>query len=289
MMTIGNLLLQLDKELNKAGISDARFDLLEIFSLVLNKSPSTLRLSRELEIDNEQEFKIRKLCKRYADGEPLAYITGRAFFWNEEYKTGPGVLIPRPDTEILVEQALNSIKCKCPVIYDLCTGTGCVGISLYNSLKRQGKNPVMFLVDKYEDALKYARINLSQACNSSSIKILKEDILSEELSFDIRPDCIVSNPPYITAADMEQLDISVKDHEPHTALYGMREDGLLFYERLADLASEYLNPGGSILVEHGYDQADSVKALFEDRGLINVSAYKDYGGIVRVTSAEKPV
>ena len=286
-MTTGDLLLQLEKELNEAGISDARFELLEIFSYVLGIEPSAVRLARDVSVSAENEASIRAFVSRFSGGEPLAYITGRAFFWNEEYKVGPGVLIPRPDTETLVEKALSVICGREPVIYDLCTGSGCIGISLYNALKARGQSPKMILVDKYNEALSYAQDNLSQACDRSDISVLKADILDPSFSFEIAPDYIVSNPPYITAADMAQLDASVKDHEPETALYGLREDGLVFYEKLASLASSCLNPGGMILVEHGYDQALAVQRIFTDSGLRDAASVKDLGGNDRVTFASK--
>ena len=189
-MTTGDLLLQLEKELNEAGISDARFELLEIFSYVLGVEPSAVRLSRDDTVSDSSESAIRSMVGRFAGGEPLAYITGRAFFWNEEYKVGPGVLIPRPDTETLVEKALSVICGRAPVIYDLCTGSGCIGISIYNALKARGQSPKMILVDKFDEALSYTKANLTQACDTSDISVLKADILSDSFAFDIAPETV---------------------------------------------------------------------------------------------------
>ena len=288
MMTIGDLINEYEKELNEAGISDARFDIVEIISSVLDTSPSNLMLKLDKEIDRNI---TDPLIERLKSNEPVCYILGKAYFFNEEYKVGRGVLIPRPDTEVLVEKASEVILMssnKTPVIWDLCTGTGCVGISLGNLLLKNGITPTIYLVEKSDEALEYTYINIDQSMCKDKIKIVKLDVLKDmdKISTE-KPDFIVSNPPYITSADMKTLDSSVKDYEPDEALFGLTDDGLLFYEKMASYAAENLNCGGAIIVEHGYDQADSVRSIFEKNGLKDAQSFKDYGGNMRVTLAYK--
>ena len=287
-MTIGDLINEYEKELNEAGISDARFDIVEIISSVLDTSPSNLMLKLDKEIDRNI---TDPLIERLKSNEPVCYILGKAYFFNEEYKVGRGVLIPRPDTEVLVEKASEVILMssnKTPVIWDLCTGTGCVGISLGNLLLKNGITPTIYLVEKSDEALEYTYINIDQSMCKDKIKIVKLDVLKDmdKISTE-KPDFIVSNPPYITSADMKTLDSSVKDYEPDEALFGLTDDGLLFYEKMASYAAENLNCGGAIIVEHGYDQADSVRSIFEKNGLKDAQSFKDYGGNMRVTLAYK--
>ena len=288
MMTIGDLINEYENDLNEAGISDARFDIIEILSSVLDTSPSNLMLKLDKEIDRDI---TDPLIERLKNNEPVCYILGKAYFFNEEYKVGKGVLIPRPDTEVLVEKAYEVIEKsgnRSPIIWDLCTGTGCVGISLGNLLLKNGIIPTIYLVEKSDEALEYTYINIDQSNCKDKIKIVKLDVLKDmdKISTE-QPDFIVSNPPYITSADMKTLDSSVKDYEPEQALFGITDDGLLFYEKMASYAAENLSDGGAIIVEHGYDQADSVKGIFEKNGLEDAQSFKDYGGNMRVTLAYK--
>ena len=285
-MTLGDLINIYDHELNEAGISDARFEILEIIAHVLNKTPSSLRLYMDKKVDRSS---IDPLIERLKNYEPWQYIVGKAYFFNEEYEVGKGVLIPRPDTELLVEKAFETVVSTGktdPLIWDLCTGTGCVGISLGNYLKREGYDPKIVLVDKFDEALEYTRKNLNQALDRKAFTIVKTDVLEGFGDIPGTPDVIISNPPYINSDDMKTLDRFVKDNEPSTALFGISDDGLLFYRKFAS-CSGVLNDGGSIIVEHGYDQAESVREIFEKEGLKFPQSFKDYGGNFRVTMAYK--
>lgn len=288
MKTIGDLISQNEKILDEAGIFDARFDISAILSDYLNCSLSELRM-RFSEVASENlENKLVDATNRLILGEPVAYIIGKAYFYYEEYKVGKGVLIPRPDTEILVEKSIEVIKdsgITNPVIWDLCTGTGCVGISLTNALLKEGIKAKTYLVDLFDEALAYTKANLNQAKDISSIEIVKLDVLTELDKMPQRPDFIVSNPPYINSVDMEELQKSVKDFEPSTALFGLRDDGLAFYEVFAKKARELLSNKGAILVEHGYDQEQGVLDIFKAEGLVNCTCIKDFGGNPRVTFA----
>lgn len=289
MKTIGDLISQNETKLNEAGIIDARFDIIALLSEFTGMSSVQIKMSSDKLMPDEFEEKFNEACDRLGQNEPVAYITGKAYFYNEEYKVGPGVLIPRPDTEILVEKAIEVItnsKITNPVIWDLCTGSGCVGISLGNALIDNGITPKIYLVDLFDEALQYTRSNLDQSKCPDSITIVKLDVLKnlDKMPSEVA-DFIISNPPYITSKDMEELDLSVKDYEPHTALFGLKEDGLLFYEVFANKASQMLNSNGAIIVEHGYDQEKGVHDVFEKVGLVNIECVKDFGGNPRVTLA----
>lgn len=287
MRTIGDLISHYEELLSKAGIEDARFDIIELLSEYTGKSKVEIRFLMNTKADENLVLKMDEAIKRMLEDEPVAYILGKAYFYREEYKVGKGVLIPRPDTEVLVEKAYQVILdsgIRNPVIWDLCTGSGCIGISLSNELLNNGFSSKTYLVDNFDEALFYTRENISQAMNPESIQIVKLDVLKDLSQMPgEKPDFILSNPPYITLKDMNELDKSVKDYEPHSALYGVTEDGLLFYEVLAKEASNLLPERGALIVEHGYDQEEQVKEIFNKNNLVRIECVYDFGGNPRVT------
>ena len=252
-------------------------------------------LSEELEGED-----LLKAVTRRASGEPLAYILGYRHFYKECYKVCPGVLIPRADTEVLVESALKFLgmnpmatggilnipeyaKKENEVRFaDLCTGSGCIGISIANDIVRNGKKACGYLVDISDTAIATASSNVdSQGLKAEVLTVLKCDILNDVPDFGSL-DLIVSNPPYITNSEMEELDKVVKDHEPDLALRA-GEDGLDFYGPLAECAKKLLKDGGALMVEHGYAQGEAVRKIFGQAGLKNCMTIRDYGGNDRVT------
>ena len=226
---------------------------------------------------------------------PDAYREGVQDFYYETYKVNEGVLIPRPDTELLVEAALAvcgalpspmgdvtkvtpSVTTSTLHIADLCTGTGCVGISVSNALVRAGRDVRCILVDVSDEAVSCAKSNLDVALGD--VEVRKSDIMSDDLDIGNGLSVITSNPPYITDDEMEELPLSVK-YEPELALRG-GEDGLVFYHRLCKIAQNCLADGGWLIVEHGYLQQDDVMKIFTDNGFCNVMGLKDFGGNPRV-------
>ena len=251
----------------------------------------------------EEEFKDEALIeavKRRALGEPLAYILGDRHFYKECYKVAPGVLIPRADTEIVVETAakflginkmatgdvlnvteygreLSDIK-----FADLCTGTGCIGISIANEIVRSGGKATGYLVDISDTATGISTDNVkTQALKPEDIKVKKHDVLGSCPELE-KLDFIVSNPPYITNKEMDELESVVKDHEPDLALRA-GDTGLDFYGPLLNIAKALLKDGGALIVEHGYEQGDAVRSIFEQGGMKNCMTIRDYGGNQRVT------
>ena len=251
----------------------------------------------------EEEFEgnaLYEAVKRRAGGEPLAYILGYRHFYKDCYKVAPGVLIPRADTETVVESVtkflginkmatgdvlnvpeygreLSDIK-----FADLCTGTGCIGISIANEIVRSGGRAEGVLIDISDTAIAVSTDNVkSQALKPDDIKVMKHDILGSCPDLE-KLDFIVSNPPYITNKEMEELDSVVKDHEPDLALRA-GDTGLDFYTPLLNIAKALLKDGGALIVEHGYEQGDAVRAIFEQGGMKNCMTIRDYGGNQRVT------
>ena len=212
----------------------------------------------------------------------------------------PGVLIPRADTEIVVEAAcrflgINEMATgdllKIPSygkdisdikFADFCTGTGCIGISIANEIVRSGGRASGFLVDISDTALETSAANVqSQALKPEDINVIKHDVLGSCPELE-KLDFIVSNPPYITNSEMEELDSDVKDHEPDLALRA-GDTGLDFYGPLLNISKALLKDGGALIVEHGYEQGDAVREVFELGGLKNSMTIRDYGGNPRVT------
>ena len=250
-----------------------------------------------------EEFEGKALedaVKRRASGEPLAYILGYRHFYKECYKVCPGVLIPRADTEIVVEAACRFLGINEMATGDLleipfygkdisdirfadfCTGTGCIGISIANEIARHGGKASGYLVDTSDTAIETAGANSqAQAIKPEDIKVVKHDVLGSCPELE-KMDFIVSNPPYITNSEMEELDNGVRDFEPDLALRA-GDTGLDFYGPLLNLAKALLKDGGALIVEHGYGQGDAVREIFERGGLKNSMTIRDYGGNPRVT------
>lgn len=273
----------------------------ELIEAGVDKEDARLEVSLFEEAAKDDK-ELMSFISRRKTGEPMAYILGYRDFYRDRFKVAEGVLIPRSDTEILVETALwfagaldfpTGDILKVPKsfndlsslnIVDLCTGTGCIGISVYNELLSKGRNVRCVLTDISDTALSCAKANIEALSkDKDNIRCFKEDVLADETklpyeSFDI----VMSNPPYITSSDMKALDPVVGDHEPHLALFG-GDDGMKFYPVIAKKARSILRPGGALIVEHGYDQGEKVRNVFTQNGFNYVTTLKDYGGVDRVT------
>lgn len=243
---------------------------------------------------------LEEAIRRRALGEPLAYILGYRHFYKECYKVEPGVLIPRADTETVVESALKFLGINpmatgdllnvpsydaglADIVFaDLCTGSGCIGISIANEICRNKGIVKGYLVDISDVALRISKANVqSQAICPDALSVVECDILHGFPKLE-KLDFIVTNPPYITNSEMEDLDSVVKDYEPDLALRA-GDDGLDFYGPIARNAMTALKDGGAIFAEHGYEQGEAVRAVFEQAGFKNVMTIRDYGGNPRVT------
>lgn len=273
----------------------------ELIEAGIDKEDARLEVSLFEEAAKDDK-ELMSFISRRITGEPMAYILGYRYFYRDRFKVAEGVLIPRSDTEILVETALwfagaldfpTGDILKVPKsfnelsslnIVDLCTGTGCIGISVYNELLSKGRNVRCVLTDISDTALSCAKANIEALSkDKDNIRCFKEDVLGDQTklpsaSFDI----VMSNPPYITSSDMKELSREVGEHEPHLALFG-GDDGMKFYPIIAKKAQAILKQGGALIVEHGYDQGEKVRNIFTEYGFNYVTTLKDYGGVDRVT------
>lgn len=216
---------------------------------------------------NDDDYK--KAVKRLSEGEPLAYIIGKWYFYDEEYKVSPHCLIPRPETEHLVDEIIRTAP-KNAVIADLCTGSGCIAIS---SLKHR-PDITAVAVDISENALEIAKENAKNNGVSERIEFICSDVLNNDPLKNTKFDIIVSNPPYIVRDVIPTLSQQVK-HEPIIALDG-GEDGLDFYRRIFEFYVSHVKPGGKIICEIGYDQGEILKKKYD------CTIIKDYSSNDRV-------
>lgn len=271
-MVIRELLRELSAYCGENGEFEAR----ELFMYAAGMTMTEVVLNRGSEVDAETEERVRQLVKRRISGEPLQYITGTAEFMGLEFEVNPYTLIPRQDTETLVETvieyAADGVK-----ILDIGTGSGCIGISL----ARYIKNSKVTLADISVGALDMAKKNAES--NGVRVKCVRLDILKEipESEFDI----IVSNPPYIETETIQGLDVNVRDYEPLSALDG-GADGLVFYRRITDIAPQILKNGGLLAYEIGYNQGEAVGSMVR-KAFGNARVIKDLCGNDRVVIAIK--
>lgn len=272
-MTVAEL-LQRGKELLREKnidnhVSEARW----IFEAVFNcgREYTVFHANDETNAAKASEY-INKIEQRAA-GTPVQYVIGSWDFYGESFFVGEGVLIPRPETELLVDFACDYLKDKTkPVVFDLCAGTGCIGLTV----ARLNPNAKVFLVEKSPDAMKYLQKNADKFALANA-RIFSGDIFSGFDAFDIpKPDLILSNPPYINSCDIAALQSEVLE-EPAMALDG-GEDGLDFYKAIAEKWLPYCS--GAIAVECGEGQADLIRAIFSNR-CAETFSIKDFNGIER--------
>ncbi len=258
--------------LESKEIPDARLDAWYLLSYVSKLTKAQYFLKQNDDIDDAVLREYNDALERRASHIPLQHITGEQDFMGLTFKVNEHVLIPRQDTETLVEEALKEIPEKSHVL-DLCTGSGCVIISL----AVLGKDISGVGVDISEEALAVARENGSRLAGEA-VDFVKGNLWDGAKG---KYDAIVSNPPYIRTEDINDLSTEVKDHEPRLALDGT-EDGLYFYREITCRAKDYLKEAGWLLVEIGYDQGPDVYALFEEAGFKEVQVIKDLAGNDRV-------
>ena len=227
------------------------------------------------ELSSSQSEDLCTLVDRRASGEPLQYLLGTADFYGRSFSVRPGVLIPRFDTEVLIDTALPYLK-EGDSVLDLCAGTGCVGLTLGAE-----RNISVTEVEKFEDAFSLLRENACRICPSA--RLVQADVLTD--TFEGEYDMILSNPPYIPSREISFLSADVR-REPKTALDG-GEDGLLFYRILIRRFTRLLKKDGVMLFECGIGQAHSVEQMLLSAGLTDSVRVRDYGGVERVVGARK--
>lgn len=274
-----------EKVLNMADVADAKIDAWLLLEMVCKIDRSFYYLHMEDEVAEEQLSEYEIALRKRAEHVPLQYIVGEAEFMGLKFKVNSNVLIPRQDTETLVEQVLQEQKDPDIRLLDLCTGSGCIAISL----AVMGGYRDVTAADLSEAALKVAAGNadhlLQERRKEGCRFTLRRGDLFEALKPGERFDVLTSNPPYIPTEVVRGLEPEVKDHEPWMALDGT-EDGLAFYRRIAHESKAWLNPGACIYLEIGYDQGEAVSRLLEAAGFCNIEVIKDLPGLDRVVRAE---
>lgn len=261
--------------LTASGVPDARFDAAELYRF------ATGRDSRlDSGPDTDEAARLERLAARRAAREPLQYILGEWDFMDFTLKVGPGVLCPRADSEVVCETAIELLHgTPAPVVYDLCAGTGCLGLGV----ARHVPGAVVTCVEKSPDAWPYLTTNTA----GTGVRAVQADVFAYCRALPAESaDLLLSNPPYLTAAEMRVL-MPETAKEPAMALDG-GDDGLDFYRLLTARYGGALRPGGWLVLEIGYAQAADVLALGAAHGWVNGSCRKDYGGNDRVILLQKP-
>lgn len=261
------------------GIERGRLDAELLLAETLGLNRVGLYLNYDRPLDAEELGVYRERVSRRGRREPLAYILGRTEFWSLPISVTPAVLIPRPDTEALVEEALSHGR-DAATILDVGTGSGAIALALASELPAAAVTGV----DVSPEALAVAAENARRNGLAERIVFRREDLAA--LSGGPY-DLIVSNPPYISVAELEGLMPEVRDYEPRQALDG-GADGLDCYRHLARQAATLLRPGGWLLVEIGSGQQDAVRTLWEQAGLADIFERADYAGIPRVVGGRSP-
>lgn len=276
-MNLSSALLYGRRTLEEAGISDAQVDAWQLLEFTCGCDRTYYYLHMDEELMKEQESAYRACIHKRAQRVPLQHITGKAYFMGLEFQVNEHVLIPRFDTEVLVEEVLKRIKGE-EHILDMCTGSGCILLSILH------ERPACTGVgaDISESALKVARQN-------AELLKLSADFICTNLFEQIvqKYDIIVSNPPYIRTSVIATLEDEVKKHEPMLALDGL-EDGLHFYRNIISKATDYLKDEGLLCFEIGHDQGLQVLELMQEAGYQKVRIIKDLSGLDRVVLGGKP-
>lgn len=266
--------------LEQAGLPDAALDARFLLEEVCGTNLQTLLVFPEKKVTEEEVNQYRAFIQRRKDREPTAMILGEWDFMGLTFRLNKSTLIPEQDTEVLVETALEELKrrglSEAPLrILDLCTGSGCILLSLLHELRNAGG----LGTDLSEEALEAARENAVRLGLQERAAFRQGDLW--EPVGDERFDLIVSNPPYVPTEVIPTLEPEVRCGEPYAALDG-GEDGLVFYRRIMREAAGHLKPSGIIIVESGFDEAPQIAALMQEQKLRGIRTVKDYGGLDRV-------
>lgn len=284
--TITDLLGKSASWLKEKGSTSPRLDAELLLAEVLGMNRVELYVNFEQPLTPVEVDRYRELIRRRGDGEPVAYILGRGFFRNHELRVDSSVLIPRPETEHVVDAALDFMMegewPSPPAVLDIGTGSGAIAISLAAGFPEAA----ITATDASAEALELARQNAGFAGVAPRISFVRSDLF-DDLDPVFTFDLIVSNPPYISRDEWAALPRDVRDFEPREALYG-GEDGLDFYRVLAEQAPQFLKPRGGLVLEIGANQGKAVTELLLATGNFrSVGLLKDYAGLDRVVAAQR--
>ena len=284
--TVRELILLTSEYLDGKGVESARLNTERLLAHVLGLSRLELYFQHDRPVLGAELERFREVVRRRAAGEPLQQILGLTEFYSHPFQMAPGVFIPRPETERLVEEAARLVapedhRLLAPVALEVGCGSGIIGICLALEVPR---------LTVHASDINPAAVELARR-NAHSLGVDARVTLHEGSRFSPFPshlkgqvDLLVSNPPYVRHADIAGLDPEVAQHDPHTALDG-GADGLVFYRALASEAGQWLRPGGSLAVEIGHDQGEDVRNIFAASGCEEIRVIKDYAHKDRVVTA----
>ena len=279
VQTYNEIYLDIRRTLKESGVEQAQMEAMELMCAALGKRREEVLRDLSLYAGEHMTQQVYGLLQRRLAGEPIAYIAGEWEFYGLTLTVNPDVLIPRPDTELLVERGILAVRDLSQArVLDLCTGSGCVGLALaYNCPQAQ-----VVLADWSEKALEVARQNLLRCQLTDQVALVQANALEDPARELGDFDLILCNPPYIPHRVVEEeLDLSVRGYEPHMALDG-GEDGLDFYRAITLHWKWALRSGGKLAFEIGYDQSQAVEQLMRERGFVQVRSFRDPGGHWRV-------
>ncbi len=279
-MNISTALSKAADILKEAGITEPRKEASSLMAFILDKDAAFIVAHSEDELAANQKMLFDSCVRRRAKREPFQYVTRRQEFYGLEFEVTPDVLIPRPETEILVEEAIKLLSnLENPRFCEVGVGSGCISVSILANVV----SATAIGVDISEAALKVAYRNAERHNVAERLTLFESDVFSNvEGQFDL----IASNPPYIPACDIDLLQAEVRDHEPHTALDG-GFDGLAIIERIIHRSPEFLLPCGTLLLEIGIEQAERAGLLFDPGIWSKAEFLRDLQGISRIVKARK--
>ena len=289
MQTFHELLTQGTQLLMNAGIEEARLDAWLLLEYTADISRAWYYAHPESEVNEEIVSEYLSLCQKRAEHIPLQHLTHQACFMGYDFYVDERVLVPRQDTEVLAEEALQQLRnIRNPRILDMCTGSGCLLLSLLMELP----DATGIGVDISEAALAVAERNRKNLELERRAVLVQSDTFSGDYfqknsgNISLEYDMLISNPPYIPTEDIGKLMEEVRFHDPVLALDG-REDGLYFYRRITEQAGKYLKPGGWLMYEIGCEQGADVSAIMQGEGFAEVAVKKDLAGLDRVVIGKK--
>jgi release factor glutamine methyltransferase len=286
-VTLAEAIYQAAQRLSVHGISNARLDAEVLLSHAFMRDRAWLIIHRNESLDEAHRTRFEDAINRRARREPLQYITGEQEFWGLDFSVTPDVLIPRPETELVVEAALKIIQTagRQVTIVDLCVGSGCIAVSL----AKETNAARIFATDKSNRALAVARENARKHDVSDHIRFLEGDLFGPLAELDLHGmvDIIVSNPPYVRSGELPALQPEVRDFEPELALIAGPE-GTEIQQRIISTAPEFLQKYGALIMEMGQGQSHALMTMVNDAGRYDMpEIIKDLAGIERVIVARK--
>lgn len=280
MPNIEEILKKASGILLQSGIAEPRREANSLLAFYLGKDKTFLLAHPEYELAEEDEFFFCQLVFRRANREPFQYITGIQEFYGLDFEVNEDVLIPRPETEIIVENAIEILqKFEKPRFCEVGTGSGCISVSILHNVP----NAVVVGLDISENALAMTRRNAEKHQVIERLHLRNSDVFSvlPETKFNL----IVSNPPYIPSEDITHLQAEVRDYEPLNALTDGK-NGLTIIERIINQSPEFLHPNGFLLMEIGFNQSENVRKMFSEKTWQSVEVLPDLQGIPRTVKAQ---